>query len=207
MAVATKPELKAYDIQTNLIDFINSGNFEILNVPIKGDDRYERNGRNIRMKSIQIKGQIRPQAGLATDITQEFLRYIIVYDKQANGGTPTMGEFLRDSNLVSASSNFSFLNLDNRDRFEVLRDVSFPVPYFGYITPERRGILDPVMPNFNVDIYIPLKGKEVMFNSNNAGNAADIQTGSLYIFAANRETANNSKWQMEYCSRLRYYDV
>lgn len=207
MATMTKPELKAYDIANNYIDFINTGQYEILNVPIKGDDRYERNGRNIRMKSIQIRAAIIREAAVVTDISPDFLRYIVVYDKQSNGAPPAMADFLRDATAGAQSNNFSFINLDNRDRFEILRDVSFPTNIVPAAAVQSTLVFDPTKPTYNVDLYIPLKGKEVMFNSNNAGTSADIQTGALYIFCANFVTGNNNKYQMQYTSRLRYYDV
>lgn len=206
MTTMTKPELKAYDIQENFSDFVNTGTFEILNVPKKGDDRYERNGRNIRMKSLHIRGKIAPEDALASDITAEFLRYLVIYDKQSNGAPPAMGDVLRDSTSSAQSNVFSDINLDNRDRFEILRDVSFPTSYFALGTQEIIP-LDPTKQCFNVDIFIPLKGKEVMFNSNNSETSADIQTGALFIMCMNLQTANNGKWTMQYQSRLRYYDV
>lgn len=210
MTLATKPELKAYDISQGFSDFENTGHFEILNTPIKGDDRYERNGRAIRMKSIQIQARVGITLPTTTDITEDYLRYMIVYDKQSNGAPPSLGDLLRDSNAGNQTSAFSQINLDNRDRFEILKDVAFPTAYFSPATAASRtnqNILDKVRSTVNVDLFIPLKGREVVFNSNNAGSAADIQTGALYLMTTNQETANNNLYTMEYTTRLRYYDV
>jgi len=206
MPPMVKPELKAYDVAAGSSQF-NAGRFELLNVVTQGDDRFNRQGRKIKMKNLHIRGKIQPTTGGITDLIPDFLRFIILYDKQSNAAVPIPADLIRDSNPAAISSSFSFLNLDNRDRFEILRDISFPTPKVIQANLELLQPLDQIKPSYNVDIFIDLKGKDVMFNGQNSGTISDITTGSLFLYTQCTESVNFNLWDLTYCSRIRYYDA
>jgi len=207
MTTVMKPELKAFDISAGFSYFTNVATFELLCIPKKGTDRFERIGRKIRLKNVHVKGKIFPSSLVTTNILPEYLRYLIIWDKQPNGVPPVAADLLKDSTLAAVTNVYSFINLDNRDRFEILRDVSFPCAAVGLGPYENISPLDEIKPSFNIDQFIPLNGKEMVFNALSAGNAGDITSGALYVVTCCQDLANDSKWVMTYSSRTRYYDV
>lgn len=100
-------EYKWWD--TNTTSF-TTGVVSPLNLVPLGDDSNTRDGRKIRIKSIQITGY-----GASAD-TKGAPRIMVVYDKQTNGSLPAITDILESNNWAS------YHNLNFRNRFKVLYD-------------------------------------------------------------------------------------
>lgn len=57
-----------------------------------------------------------------------------------------------------------------------------------------------------VDWFIPLKGLETIYNNTNGGSIADITSGALLFYLVCDADITTGTWNMEYTSRLRFYD-
>lgn len=197
-----KMELKAFDIAANTQNFkiIAGATFQVLNAMVNGAEMYNRVGRKIYMKSLHIRGQV---VSIAATPTTNFGRIIVFYDSQSNIANPTMAGLLQDSNVGAATSAYSEINLTNRQRFKILRDVQFILPLGGgAATPTV--IADTCKQSLNVDMFIPLKGLEAIYNGTNGGTIADITSGSIIITCTT--DANTDTNAFTFTSRLRYYD-
>jgi len=204
--VVLKPELKAQDISIGVAEFILVGSVELLNPLSAGGFPWNRIGRKVTGKSVHIRGVIRPITGLATDIEPDILRLICVYDKQVNGAPFTINDILQDCNAGASTSVLSQINLGNRERFEILRDIHFPTPKVIAVNQELIQALDQVKPSYNLDWFIPLNKKTTTFNQLSNGNMGDITTGAISLFSICGDSANNYKWNLVYTSRYRFYD-
>lgn len=194
-----KTELKAYDTATGNQTFSAAATFQILNAMQTGVDLFNRIGRKIYMKSVHIRGFIQPVAGpQAADL----LRIIVLYDSQTNAGVPAGSDVLKDSTIAAVTSGLSEINLANRERFLILRDLQIHIPAYAAVTTGAYGAPNPV-DNFNINMFIPLRGLEAVFNANNASTAADLGSGALYVMLI---CQNNNAHIFSYNSRLRYYD-
>lgn len=195
-------ELKAFDVASGALDFTTAGGLVALNVPVNGPELYQRIGRKIYMKSLHIRAVV---TNVATSL-QDVGRMIIVYDSQSNGSTFALSDLLKDSTAAAASTGNSEINLNNRERFKIIRDYQVLLPAVtntaGVLS--NFTILDPIKNSFDIDMFIPLKGLETIYNATNGGSASDITSGALYIFNVSQSTT--SKWSLLYHSRLRYYD-
>jgi len=113
-------EKKTYDNAGSTKQVNTGGSFTLLNVPTLGSDYTNRNGRKIYCKSIYIRGFIRsePSAVAETDATtgSQQGRMILFIDYQPNGVVPAV------TDLLNEASTYSQLNLNNRDRFKILKD-------------------------------------------------------------------------------------
>lgn len=90
----------------------------VLNVVPAGTNYFERIGSKITMMSIAIEADF---ALAQTDASAAIARIMVVYDRQANGAYPAIGDLL--ANNASAPAFNSAINLLNRDRFAVFRDT------------------------------------------------------------------------------------
>lgn len=205
-----KAELKAYDVAQSGNAFRTpaaaTSLSPVLNVPIPGNDLFNRIGRKIYMKSLQVTGYIASN-GNVTDYG-DIGRLFLIYDEQPNGAAPTVANIIQDATAGAATTGTSLTNLNNRQRFKIIRDRKV------YLPPTNVVAGTPTMPPsmartddhniFALDWFIKLNRLETVFNQNSNGNIGDIASGSLYLmFVSN---ANDAHYAMTYNARLRFYD-
>jgi len=210
-------ETKSVDVQEKLSVFqTNTGAVgNLLNGTQEGAGFWNRIGRKIAMKSLTIRGQIISNAGVPVSYQPETLRYIIYYDKQPNGLAATWDQIVKsytDAGAV-ASNTLDGLNLDNRDRFVVLRDRHIAMPGTGPIGQPATAPYGTSIGTLGggsdgaaiVKEYIKLKNLETQYNgTSNPATVATIATGSLSIIF---QGDVGGQWTLEYASRLRFTDA
>jgi len=202
-------EIKAIDIPSAGYAFRNPATatgVALLNGVQAGAAFFNRVGSRIEMKSLHIRGNIVPAAtGISTAG-----RLLIVYDRQPAGALPVVADVLqaRDQAGAATTTNASEINLDNRDRFTIVRDLNVYFPAQTY----TAGVLTngPAFPGqdqeLDVNIFIKLKGLSTHFKSSTAPTAiGDIATGALYVMFVSGGT--DSSWNFNGGFRLRYNDV
>jgi len=173
----------------------------LLNGCAPGSQNFNRIGRKINMKSLQIRGMI-----YNTDLSvgARLIRMIVVYDKQANGTAPTYANIVTSNDISGATSStaYDMVNLNNRERFEIIRDKCW---VFGPLqnTTDQSLAGDSQVACLNE--FIPLKNRQTIYNAGAAGTVGDIASGSLYVFwIANTANATGSSVQCSY--RMRFVD-
>lgn len=173
-------EFKKHDVVAS-INPGTAGVFQLLNGVPAGDDFNARDGRQVRIKSIQMNLRClkNPSA------TNTVFRMLLVIDKQSNTAGPTAANIL---DLTTATAVDAHRNLDYRKRFVILKDVRFCV---NADTPEKI-----------VDFYKRLDMKEVFDGT--AGTIGDISTNSIYLLLISDEATNTPA--VLYNSRIRFID-
>jgi len=157
----------------------------LLNGLVPGSTATTRIGRKVILKSLLFRYRINT---IATTVGGSPVRFLIVYDKQANATAPTILDVLEADDFTSPN------NLSNRDRFVTLCDhMTKPISATG-----DQGIADIV--------YKPLN-LETMFNDGVAGTIGDITTGSVYLFFAQCSGLTTGAPVIEYKTRVRFSDV
>lgn len=200
-------EIKAIDIPTQQafrLPATNSCN--LLNGVQTGAAFYNRVGSRIEMKNLHIRGQV----VVAATATVSMLRLIVVYDRQPTGALPIVADVLqsRDQTGAATSSGSSEINLDNRDRFAIVRDMQLYAPPVTY----TAGVLTngPQFPGnddqqWDINEFIKLRGLITHYkSSSNPTTIADIATGALYAYFVCNGSDNT--WQFTGGFRLRYGD-
>lgn len=169
----------------------------LLNGCVQGTDIINRVGRRIMLKSVLVRLIFNVDVA-STPISQTW-RVAIIYDKQTNatyppggsGSQPTVGAtFFKP--VVGSSSYISPLNIDQRDRFEIISDE--------HITLSKNGPEEVAL-----KIYRKLN-HEVTFNSGNSGIYSDIVTGALWINLYNNVSSSNAAG-FNLSSRVRFEDA
>lgn len=134
----------------------------LLAIP-QGTTEVTRVGGKINVCNINMRGQVR---GLTATGVPGAVRWMLILDKQCNGAAPAVTDI-----LTSAAIN-SFLNMDNVDRFQVLKDKMI-VNNFGAISPTPLWYLNTVLVKCNYKCNIPIH------YSSTTGAIAEIKSNNL----------------------------
>lgn len=218
--------------ETKAIDFTNAGgaggNFSVpfnvlpstnnlsLCVIQEGTGFNNRIGRKVALLSLTIRASI-AQVTVPAVTVPECLRIIIGIDRQCNGIAAVWSDIIADvtQSGVKTSQLWSGPNLDNRDRFMILRDRYVCMP----------GTTAAGAPNCapwgtssasvgsakgsdggcNYQEYLKLGNAEVQFNGTaNPCTVANITTGNLFIIGLG---SIGAQYSMSGSARLRFTDL
>lgn len=193
-------ELKAFDVVLGPLVSATAGTFLTLNVPVPGTDLYNRVGRKAYWKSISFECEWKPSGAVATN---EMVRLILYYDSQPGGAAPALADLLKNSNGAAATTIFSHINLDNRERFQIIRNWKYVMPVVTGASDVGTNTLLSPMKDFNINDFISLKELETIYNAGTAGTVADLQSGALGLCLIGE---TDTGWQLNGVIRLRYYD-
>lgn len=182
-------ELKTIDSGTVAYGAVGGGavNCTLLNGVATGTDYTNRIGRTITMSSILIRFKFYVNTSTNTGDT---IRIMLIYDTQTNGAIPTSTDVLQTANYMEP------VNLNNRDRFLVLRDKFIGMPA-AVITPPLVAGSPREVP---VKMYLKLN-KDTIYGGTTSG-IASIQSGALYLLMISGGGFCNAV----YNSRVRFYD-
>jgi len=189
-AIRTRlPEKRTVDNGLIDIDFSSTAQFTLLNGIQLGDEFYQREGKDITITGIHLRGML-SLTGSATATGSDYCRLILIYDRQANGAAPTFANIFstRDQANNAVSTAYALRNVVNKKRFKILMDKHFSYPPVdANVTID---IASKIMPQLHGQIKSPLVdwGKRVKLpvvysGSTNPSVIADIQYGSLYLIA------------------------
>jgi len=142
----------------------------VINALAVGDDFDEREGREVRIKSIQVTLTL----FLNPLSTQTFVRCIVVLDLQPNGIGLVIGDLLSDTATELGSTNFR--NLDFRKRFVILKDEVVMLQASGQRTA-------------HIEWYKQMN-MHTTYNSLTTGGISDITTNALYIILYSGEATD-----------------
>lgn len=177
-------EWKLIDVNAGSSDVTSAGDWQLLNGVGTGTDYQLRTGRKIKMRAIQLRGfTVR-----ADSSGSGRWDLYVVLDKQANGSTPATTDFLE------TATSLSFLNLNNRDRFQVL-----------YHQAGLQVLTNPDPASGLIDVYIPVD-IDVVYNGT-GGTAAAIASNSLWCFQVSDNGTAGQGFNFELYSRVRFTDA
>lgn len=115
-------EKKHVQLQNNLVYVSNAGDLFHVNRVGLGANDYQRIGNKVKMVRLGIRGCLLPSTeNVLTDIYND-VRMLVIYDKQANGAAPILGQILTYPTDVNSPRN-----PDYTDRYTTLADRSFLV--------------------------------------------------------------------------------
>lgn len=197
-----------------------------VNLCQEGAANYNRLGRRIKLKSIQITGTFIPNTPQPTPSVAQpvFARFALIYDRQPNsaGTYPNPQDIwlTRDQTGASNSSlavNWPWCppNVDNIDRFQVLRDCKFNFATNDPAATDEVALLitnQTLVQGTQCMLYKKLRGLETHFRSNtNPSGIADISTGALYFVIWSDISGSspypNSTITFKWSARLRFWDA
>jgi len=156
----------------------------------QGSSASNRYGRQAQIKSIQMNFQVLP----STTTIRETIRWMIVHDANPNGVLPGRNDIWA-LDAGSTVSTLSFRNLDNRERFTILRTGVETVQGGRLVGNSER--YDPH------EIYIKGDWKTI-WNSDTGGTIAAIQTGAIYFLAISSSSDDAQNAEINGSCRIRF---
>lgn len=178
-------ELKVLDTVLDTTDVSTTSIITCIDTCQVGSDVDDRVGREILLKSVQVRGVL--FANGANPGGTVF--WAIVYDRQTNAAAPVW------TDVYTTNSYYPALrNLDNRKRFKIIGS--------GYIAVPKAGADIPSVP---FEFYRKLR-HSVEYNSTNGGTVADIQTGGLFFMIRANAALGADDYTLVATSRVRFTD-
>lgn len=190
-AIRAHKELKFVDIaQANYVAD-TTGTITALNLIAVGDDFTTRDGRQVTIKSVQIRGCLGPvDAGMV--FTK--CRLLLVWDNAANGAAATIAM------VLSAATAASFPLVNNANRFTILVDRSFTIGGFD-TTATQAYSMSPAV--HDVEIYKRIDSVTQYMGT--AADAASVQNGALYMITIG-DSAAGLGGTFRVATRVRFCD-
>jgi len=201
-------ELKVVDLEAGSYAFQGGGSITPINLITTGTSVCNRVGRKIHMVAVQINGAMIPLRTCAT----EYLRILIVYDKQPYPNTPTISDILQDISQLKVTNTdvYSHPNVNNRERFVILRDHRIAMPSFTLTGAQvsNLGFVDSVAKTFIFDDYVVLGNLPTIYKADNSPCIqGDIATGGLYIVTWGNLAAGSEGIRLDASIRLTFFDA
>lgn len=167
-AIAARKELKYVDVASANYTADTTGTVTALNLIAVGDDNTTRDGRQVTIKSVNIKGRLGPET---TAQASAKCRLLLVWDNAANGALAAVGDI-----LTSASAQ-AFPLVNNQQRFTILYDRSWTLGGQDTTTANATWIQAPV--TFDVNAYKTLNA--VTQYNGTAAAITSVQNGALLL--------------------------
>ncbi len=188
---ATDQERKFADLSFNILDIDDAsgtGSIFSLNGVGAGTANFQRIGKKMAMRSLYL--QLAFERNPASATNTDYVRVIIVLDRQTNQAAPTVVEILQLDTLVTPFVDmWAPNNLNNSKRFVTLWD-------------HRMAFHRDFISGRIVRKYLPLS-QSVQFD--NAGGAvADISTNSLWMVCIGSVATGGSVPNVTGYTRLRF---
>lgn len=206
---AGSSEIKGLDVPFGTVSLNTTASITCLNLVRAGTSFMNRVGRRIELKNLTLSCSIDP---IRTIATQDYVRVLVVYDRQTNGANPAIADILQSTDQAGANTTTSWsgINLNNRDRFRIFVDerITLPSQTFtaGVIT--NPGWVDPVKTTFNIKRFVKLGREVTQYKADSApAVVADIATGGLFLVTIGQFASGGEGYQMEVETRLRYNDM
>lgn len=187
-------ELKYTDIASAVYAADTTGTVTALNLTAVGDDNTSRDGRQICNRSIHIQGLVFP---IDTVLTSPSLaRILIVWDNQPNSGT-----IAAMTDILVSSTSISSTNLNNRERFTILRDCRYALG--GHDNTATQAMSDGTNTHI-LNEFVNLKDVKTTYSGTTA-TIGSVATGALLMVTIGSASAGNGAGVI--CTtRLRFTD-
>lgn len=160
-----------------------------------GTDFTDRIGRRVNVVSVQVRGYFIPDY-TTPPCQPQMARLMIVEDLQTNGVIATPADILQ---AVTVSS---FMNLNNRDRFRVLREEIMTIGAFSNVATQSYAAGNQIVPiNIYAKCNIP-----VCFEGTSAA-IGSISSGAIYVFLIGNVAAGANDGVAQLSCRVRFIDA
>lgn len=176
-SMAKSVELKFNDVSRITTVDSASGDIFALNLVAQGDNFNNRDGREIIVKSVLIRGTF------SVADSYNIIRMMLLWDIDPDGSLPVLADILESP----ANPTHSAIAINNTKRFVVLRDKMFKI--------------DTDDPIVNFKLYRKLNHKSTFIGTTAA--IASLERGGLYLFCVSDSSAATHPGLTVY-TRIRY---
>lgn len=151
-----------------------------INQVVQGDTEVNRNGRQIIIKSVELRGYIDPN--LST-LDFNIVNLYLIQDKQCNGALPAFNDIF--ITIPSANRGNRFPQVSNKKRFKILKKWHIPLSSTNnsIATPGAPGVITFYAPIHVLDSYIKCNIPIEYDSSVSTGAIASVKSNNLLLVA------------------------
>lgn len=175
----------------------------------QGDDNFNRNGRKVLLKSLQIKWSLNIIDSTQAALNTRKLRVIIFQDREHSRtpGTYVMGTAAATddgmlSNTGATLTTADFPNVDNAKRFRILRDFSWNLG--DYANNQQHTSEAPNNQTFTGDWYIPINA---VAEWDQYSATIPSKNGIYMMGIADAAALSSTYCNLAFKSRIRFYEM
>lgn len=161
----------------------NAWSLNLINGVSRGDDYDDRDGRQIKVKSIQCSWNVIRNASATAD---QMVRIIVFIWRSPDGVAPTIDDVLQPG----ATAMVRIRSLNDRKNTRILYDK---------VVNLSTGNMTNVVLRYYKKIDLT-----TIFNENTAGNIGDIDTNAIYVAIVSSDNTNQPS--VNWTSRVRFID-
>ena len=195
-------ELKSVDSSGTIAlnnDGLGTGHTALINGLIPGSNNYQRIGRRVTAKKINIRCYVYTSAA-SPAVIDDIFRFAVIFDEQPSTIAAITSSALWEQTTntgVTSTNMLSFNNRNNSMRFKTLRShmVQINAEQQASETYKERILWEWDIPcNYTTQ-----------YNAGVTGLVGDITTGALY-FVAHGNNSATAQWSVDYSIRYKYHD-
>lgn len=196
------PELKSVDIAGTLSldnNGLGNGHTALINGLFLGTERYQRIGRRVNARRINIRCFVYTSAA-SPAVIDDLFRFSVVFDEQPSSiAAVTAASLWQQVSSAGATSTnmLSYNNRDNSMRYKTLRTHMVQINAEQQATETYK---DRILWEWDIPVNYTTQ-----YNAGTAGTIADITTGALY-FVAHGNNSAVAQWSVDYSVRYKYTD-
>lgn len=183
-------EKKYLDVTTTTVSPITTAGAIVSTFTIiaQGTTEVTRVGGKITVTNFNIRGNI---SGLSQAAGQvgDIVRIIVFVDKQTNGAAPAVTDLLKTANI------YSYLNMDNVDRFQVLKDK--------FVSINQTGILAATSVYENKVFKVNKKLNMPIHYASTTGAITEVKSNNIYLL----HISLTGESQISYSARTKFTDA
>lgn len=176
------PEFKTVEAAVTTT-YGNAWSLNLINGVSRGDDYDDRDGRQIKVKSIQCSFNVVRNASATVD---QMVRIIVFIWRSPDGTAPTIDDVLEPG----ATAMVRLRSLNDRKNTRILYDK---------VVNLSTGNMTNVVLRYYKRIELT-----TIFNENTAGNIGDIDTNAIYVAIVSSDNTNQPT--VNWTSRVRFID-
>lgn len=169
-------EIKFFDTTLNTTAITTTGviiNNTVLNI-VEGSDFNNRVGRKITLTSIHFRGAYLEETQTSLANMSNNIRIIIYQDKQCNATAAAV------TDILATADEKSFNNLNNTDRFVILKDWFFTLNHTA-----QSALTGPVYATHRIQENLTWNKKnmsmKIKYNGTNGGTVADLTSNNIGV--------------------------
>jgi len=201
MGLSPHGELKNVDSSGTLSldnNGVGSGHTALINGLIPGVERYQRVGRRVTAKAINVRCYVYTSAA-SPAVIDDLFRIAVIFDEQPATVLPTASSLWSQvtSAGVVSTNMLSFNNRDNSMRFKTLRTHTVQINAEQQASETYQGRI-----YWEWDIPCNFT---TQYNAGATGGLTDITTGAIYLVAHGNNSAV-AQWSVDYSVRYKFYD-
>lgn len=186
------PSTNYFDVAYTSYQGNTTGSIALLNTIPNGTTQQTRIGKDIRLKSIEVRGIVNSEA--STLISQS--AWMLVYDRRPGTALPVIQDVL--TNVIWSA----FPNDDNVNRFKILCREDYVNVGSGTVP-----VTDTAAENVHKYYKVPAKYAKVAYKSLGTGAIADIDEGAVYLIVVGGNSAGAADTTISLAFRTRFFDV